>query len=168
MLLAEQMKIIAAHQTKAPVKMTPIAKALGLTVYNVPDWPKNISGMIRRDKDRGGASGFAIFVNGAHPNTRKRFTIAHEIAHYVLHESLIGDGVVEDALLRAEGLSNRVEAQANQFAADMLMPWNLISDYQNRGVQTVEELASAFEVSKDAMSIRLLGVPYQKAIQAAE
>ena len=102
-------------------------------------------------------------MNASHVETRRRFTIAHEIGHYVLHEHLIGDGIVEDALLRAEGLSNFVETEANKFAADILMPWHLIEDFQGRGVTSVEDLARALNVSPDAMSIRLLGLSYQRA-----
>ncbi len=70
-------------------------------------------------------------------------------------------GVVEDALLRADGLTNKIEAEANRFAADLLMPWHLLRQLQAQGVTSVENLAVNFEVSQDAMSIRLLGVPYR-------
>lgn len=162
MLLRDQMKIIEEHQKAAPVKVTPIAEALGVSVYR-STLPPEISGMIRRDAARGGDSGFAIYVNSAHSNVRKRFTIAHEIAHYILHESLIGDGIVEDALLRSDGLSNRIEAQANALAADILMPWHLITECQEKGIESIEGLAAAFDVSKDAMSIRLIGMSYSRA-----
>jgi len=118
--------------------------------------------MIVKNNKRGGESGFAIYVNAAHPLVRRRFTIAHEIAHYILHENLIGDGIAEDALLRA-GLSNAVERQANAMAADILMPWHLIKDLQENGIETIDGLATILQVSKDAMSYRLLGVPYQEA-----
>lgn len=163
MLVTEQMNIIEKYQQSAPVQTVPIAKELGVSVYRAPDWDNDISGMIIADKEMGGKSGYAIFVNGQHPEVRRRFTIAHEIAHFILHPHLIGDGIVEDALLRAEGLSNQVETQANQMAADILMPWHLISAYQNRGAKTVTILANTFNVSRDAMSIRLLGIPYQEA-----
>lgn len=163
MLVTKQLDIIKKHQQRAPVQTVPIAQELGVKVYRVPDWENNISGMIIADKELGGESGYAIFVNGQHPEVRRRFTIAHEIAHFILHPHLIGDGIVEDALLRAEGLSNQAETQANQMAADILMPWHLILAYQQRGATTVTNLASAFNVARDAMSIRLLGIPYQEA-----
>ena len=162
MLLKEQQKIIRAHQNEAPVKVTPIARDLGLPVFRVSDWGNNLSGMLKRDESA--PSGYAIYVNGTHNDRRKRFTIAHEIGHYILHENLIKDGIVEDALLRAEGLSNAIEAQANGFAADLLMPWHLVRNEQEKGVNSIEQLADAFEVSRDAMSIRLLGLPYSRAI----
>lgn len=168
MLLKDQMEIIRRHQKAAPVKLTPIATELGVPVYRVPGWGKNISGMLKKKADT--PSGYAIYVNGTEPDVRKRFTIAHEIGHFVLHENLLKDGIVEDALLRAEGLSNVVETQANCFAADVLMPWHLLNEAQAKGANTIEALADLFQVSKDAMSIRLLGVSYSRAqeMNAAE
>jgi Zn-dependent peptidase ImmA (M78 family) len=32
-----------------------------------------------------------------HPN-RQRFTLAHEIAHYVLHRDLVENGIVDDTM----------------------------------------------------------------------
>lgn len=162
MLLVEQMAIIERHQNSPPVHAISIANDLGLKVFNVTTWSDDISGMIRKDPNRSGASGFAIFVNGRHPETRRRFTIAHEIAHYILHENLIGDGIVEDGLLRAQGLTNAVERQANAMAADILMPWSLLDIEIQRG-RSIEALAALFNVSRDAMSYRVLGVSYDVA-----
>lgn len=152
-------KIIAKHQKKPPVQTVPIAQELGLEVYRVSGWANVLSGMIRRDKQHGGSSGFAIFVNASHHERRRRFTIAHEIAHFVLHNQLIGDGISDDGLYRS-GLSSAVEAQANRYAADILMPWHLVNAEIERGNETVEGLAETFNVSQSAMSIRL-GVPHE-------
>src|SRR3546814_13450473 len=77
--------------------------------------------MIRKDAERGGESGFAIYVNGSHPRVRRRFSIAHEIAHFALHRNLIGDGVTDDAMYRSN-LSSAVEVQSNRMAAAIMMP----------------------------------------------
>ncbi len=90
--------------------------------------------MIRRDAQDGGESGYVIYVNALHSEVHRRFTIAHECDHFVLHRSLIGDGIVKDALMRAQGFSSRVEYQANQFAADMLMPRHLLDQAKNNGL----------------------------------
>src|SRR3546814_15171584 len=88
--------------------------------------------MIRKDAERGGESGFAIYVNGSHPRVRRRFSIAHEIAHFALHRNLIGDGVTDDAMY-SSNLSSAVEVQANRLAADILMPWHLIREAKDKG-----------------------------------
>jgi Zn-dependent peptidase ImmA (M78 family) len=157
--ILEADRIIASHQQAAPVQTIDIAEALGIKVYKVDNWPENLSAMIRKDEDRGGESGYAIYVNGKHPRVRRRFSIAHEIAHFALHKSLIGDGITDDALYRSN-MSNAVEAQANRMAADILMPWHLIRQATDAGINTVETLAKHFDVSKSTMSIQL-GVPYE-------
>lgn len=155
--IVEADRIISAHQQTAPVETIEIAEALGIKVYKVGNWPENLSAMIRRDPERGGHSGYAIYVNAKHPRVRRRFSIAHEIAHFALHRSLIGDGITDDALYRST-MSNSVEAQANRMAADILMPWHLIRKATDQGIDTVEALAKHFDVSKSTMSIQL-GVP---------
>lgn len=137
----------------APIRVLPLAARLGLKVYSVP-WPGDISGKIQKDSGRGGTSGFAIFVNKDHPEVRRRFTVAHEIAHYVLHERMIGDGVFDDALYRS-GLPHQEEVQANALAADILMPRSKVREMQSLYGTDIAKLAAAFNVSERAMGIRL-------------
>lgn len=151
------MDIIRRHQEHYPVEVMPIASALGLTVFKSVDWPKDVSGMIVKDTGHGGESGYSIYVNGTHPDTRRRFTIAHEIGHFILHKDDIGDGIVDDGLYRSK-LAGKKETQANQFAAELLMPWHLINKAMGDGNKTVQALANVLNVSISAMSIRL-GVP---------
>src|SRR3546814_9182277 len=82
--IIEAERVIALHQKKAPVQTIDIAQELGIKVFKVNDWPDNVSAMIRKDAERGGESGFAIYVNGSHPRVRRRFSIAHDIAHFAL------------------------------------------------------------------------------------
>ncbi len=154
-------QIISAHQRSAPVQTIDIAEALGIKVYKAGNWPDNLSAMIRKDDERGGSSGYAIYVNSKHARVRRRFSIAHEIAHFALHRNLIGDGITDDALYRST-LSSAVEVQANRMAADILMPWHLIREATESGINTVEALAKHFDVSKSTMAIQL-GVPYEAA-----
>lgn len=145
---AEALKIIRAHQQSAPVQVVPIAEALGLRVQRATFPQGDISGLIRKED-----GGYTIYVNKSHGLNRRRFTIAHEIAHFVLHRDAIGDGLVDDALYRS-GLSSRMEAEANGLAADILMPWHLLVD-EDLEENTVLEIAKKYQVSKAAMAIRL-------------
>lgn len=144
-----QREIIRRHQNSAPVQMVPLANELGIQVYKVDSFPDGLSGMIRKEED----GGYAIYVNSTHHLNRRRFTMAHEIAHFLLHKDLIGDGIVDDALYRS-GLGSTVEYEANQLAADILMPWHLLNSKEYEGL-SVSELASVFEVSPASMGIRL-------------
>lgn len=158
MTYPEKLAIVQAHQTVAPIQTVSLANALGLGVWHVPGWPDDLSGKIVRSQEHGGPSGYAIYVNKAHHVNRRRFTTAHEIGHFILHEDQIGDGIVDDGLYRSR-LTNVMEAQANKMAADILMPRHLLNEHIARGVTSVETLAKLFQVSQSAMSIRV-GAPY--------
>ncbi len=152
-------EVIRGHQNDPPVQMIPIAEELGISVFRVKGWPDEVSGQIIRDPKDGGSRGYAINTNAGHAVTRRRFTIAHEIAHFVLHRHLIGDGIQDDALYRS-GIGSPLEAEANRLAADILMPWHLVRGAIRGGSESVETLARRFHVSRSAMSIRL-GVPWE-------
>ena len=153
MLLSEAKEIVKKHQQTIPVDVVAIARDLGALVYDVPGWT-DTSGMIRIDKKYGGSRGYIIYVNEEHHPNRQRFTIAHEIAHIMLHEEMIGDGITTDGLYRS-GLSSSVERGANRTAADILMPWHWIHKLIEEGVTDVQEMAKRFQVSRDAMAIHL-------------
>lgn len=145
---------IQHFRSAIPVDVEGLALALGTGVRSAY-LPPNISGMIRKVND----DYFEITANATHPETRRRFTIAHEIGHFVLHRSLIGDGNVDDAAYRSDGsvTNNRIgpkeEAEANQFAANLLMPSAFIKKLRSKF--SPDDLAAKFNVSKGAMKIRL-------------
>ena len=147
-------QIILRHQATYPVNVTAIANDLGVNVWEMHNLPPNISGKIFRDKLNGGSSGYSIGVNASEIYTRKRFTVAHEIAHFILHRDQIGDELLDDAMYRS-GLSTREEIQANQLAADILMPAKLIRQLQGMGFTQPSELARYLKVSEPAMRVRL-------------
>ena len=96
-----------------------------------------------------------IAVNANEPYKRRRFTIAHECAHYLLHRSKIGDELIDDAMYRSEKLNTREESEANNLAADLLMPRRLVNDFFRQGILDVDSLAKRFDVSVPAMRVRL-------------
>lgn len=147
-------EIIARHQMTPPVNVTAIARALGLNVWEMHNLAEGISGKIFLDPLNGGKSGYSIGVKATESYRRKRFTVAHEIAHFILHRSKIGDELADDAMYRS-GLSTHEEAQANQLAADILMPRRLIKQLQEKGLSDVGVLANTLEVSEPAMRVRL-------------
>ena len=150
-------QIIESFQQEAPVDVVRLCEALGVNVWE-DDLPEPISGKLFMDKLNGGLSGFSIVFNRGENVRRQRFTIAHELAHFILHRADLEDGIVEDALFRG-GLSNSKETEANKLAADILMPFTLIEKLMAQGFKTITELAERLEVSKVAISIRL-NVPY--------
>lgn len=148
--------LIERFQSNAPVDLQGLARALGLTV-KAATLPPGRSGEIRPD----GEGSFVVRVNRHDSIGRQRFTVAHEIAHFLLHRDLIGAGISDDALYRSNQ-SDRVEAEANRLAADIVMPQTLVANAAkvaaNVGVADIaEQLAESFQVSPAAMKIKLGG-----------
>lgn len=147
---------IEGLQIDAPVKVSEVARTLGLTVKAATLAP-GISGEIRPDPEHAGS--FIIRVNRHDASRRQRFTVAHEIGHFLLHRDQIGGGISDDVLYRSS-LSDQREAEANRMAADILMPAALVDRYtaeaRAAGVEDIASyLADKFEVSLAAMKIRI-------------
>lgn len=92
---------------------------------------------------------------------RYRFTLAHELAHWILHKELILSANTEAAFI--DGVHDtRMEKQADYFASALLMPMGAIKKYYysifgkgyNRS-ELISAMAERFQVSKQAMQIRL-------------
>ncbi len=150
-----QSDVIRRFQQSAPVDVTALAAALGVAVWESRELPQGVSGKLFQDPDNGGPSGYSVVVRATEPFVRKRFTVAHEIAHFLLHRERVGSCLEENAWLRSN-LSTREEVEANQLAADILMPRNLIAKYASLyGTTDPNVLASFFKVSEAAMRIRL-------------
>ena len=123
-----------------------------------------LTGMVHRRPDGSGVIG----VNSTHSPTRQRFTIAHEIGHFLLH----GDEEVhideKRPLGRRDELSSQAvdprEIEANHFAAELLMPESLVREFVLNLVnndpdisveEAMEGLVRTFRVSQLAMTHRL-------------
>lgn len=147
---------INEYSKSAPVDINGLIRALGIKLQQALLAP-DIAGMIEKTKD----GSYIITVNERDPITRQRFTLAHELGHYVHHRDKIGDGVQDDRLYRNTGLfqnskiGTRQETQANQFAAGVLMPFDLINQLRDAGCDTPEKLAERLVVSVQAMKYRL-------------
>lgn len=142
-------EIVGAYSKSAPVDLEAMAGALGLKVAYDFRLPTDVSGKIERAGDE-----YRITINALHAPRRRRFTLAHEIAHFVLHRDLIGDGVVDNAMYRST-LRSDLERQANRFAAELLMPAALVRTEWRNGVRSYAEMAAHFSVSDEAAQIRM-------------
>jgi Zn-dependent peptidase ImmA (M78 family) len=145
---------IQAVQDAPPVRLPDLARALGVVVKAATLSP-GISGEIRPVDGQG----YVIRVNRHDPPKRQRFTVAHELAHFLLHHDQIGSGIQDDVLYRSS-LSDRREQEANRLAADILMPENLLHEAmdaaEEKGVGDVTlYLADLFGVSEAAMRIKV-------------
>ncbi|MBC8064841.1 MAG: ImmA/IrrE family metallo-endopeptidase, partial [Chlorobia bacterium] len=138
-----------------------VAKHLGLSVQPAA-LGDNVSGLLVVENGRG-----MIGFSDEHPITRQRFTIAHEIGHFVMHLSNGSLFIDRDfsAVYRRDKKSETGEQlreiEANSFAAALLMPESLVKlEMSSLNFDWGEEhalrvLADKFQVSTQAMSLRL-------------
>ena len=150
--------------TTTPVPVELVAQHLGARVHYQPFDSSDVSGMLFREEGKPPIVG----VNASNHPLRQRFTIAHEVAHLVLHP---GKPLILDRQVRvnfrdatSSTATDEQEIQANAFAAALLMPKFLVLDLlhhhlerdaQVSDVGIVERLAGDFQVSKQAMEYRL-------------
>ena len=147
------MEIAASFLGHAPVSLMEMALALGLTVDMTAHLPPGISGQITRVR-RSAGDRYHIDVNDVDGPARRRFTLAHEIAHFLLHREYLDDALTDDRMYRSR-LGAHMERQANRLAAQLLMPGNLVRVAWRSGARDPASLAQAFDVSGQAMEIRL-------------
>ena len=154
---AAQRLLAQAGVREAPVPVEAIARNAGVTVQFIP-MDDEMSGMAFIK----GAARVAV-VNAVHHPNRQRFTLAHELAHHVLHQAYLTEKVhVDTAVLRRNQRSSLgadvKEVQANAFAAELLMPRSLLRKYGRIDINdeiAVQTVANQFKVSVTAMAIRL-------------
>lgn len=149
-------EVVGEFMRSAPVDLERLAHAIGLEVTRAPLFD-DVSGKIECEANGGPCK---ITINSTHPRTRQRFTLAHEIAHFILHRDMIGDGIEDDCKYRSKGLSDSFERQANNYAANILMPWKLVLAKWKAGRRTPAEMARDFEVSEAVAEIRLKELRY--------
>ena len=153
-----------AQVSKPPVPVETIAELLDLKVRLEP-FEGEISGCTIRRGDKA-----IIGVNSLHHPNRQRFTIAHEIGHFFLHK---GEQIIIDRGFRVNfrddesgKAENPEEIEANYFAAELLMPTDLlVQDLKGKIIDVeddsiIRELAEKYRVSPQALSYRLVNVGY--------
>lgn len=141
--------------SEIPVKLGAIAQRLGVKVL-LSTLPRGTSGQIGQENGE-----FVIRINRHEAKHRQRFTLAHELAHFLLHKDriLAEGGWSENVLLRS-GQPAIIEYEANRLASDLVIPSSLLAEAtaEYSGPMTseiIEDLAQRFGVSAAAMEIKL-------------
>lgn len=131
--------------TAPPVSVEKIAALFSIKVFPYQGFPDNVSGTIVDQK------GFIVIgVNSNHPKVRQRFTIAHELGHYLEGHDL-AKKIIDDVYDKPTDK----EVEANRFAAELLMPRDFLKQDLDKKMN-IPELARRYNVSEQAISIRLL------------
>ena len=161
--LAERL-LKKAGVSKPPVPVDAIAESLGATVRYSP-FRGELAGMLIRDDD---GSRIVIGVNSLNHVNRQRFTVAHECGHLLLHKGKPAYIDRSFRINRRDGVSSQAtnveEIEANRFAAELLMPYDMIMDdlieYQPdiEDEDELRELADRYAVSLQAFTFRIRSV----------
>lgn len=99
-------------------------------------------------------SGFVIAINKYHSYERRRFTLAHEFAHYAMHKEYIikNKRIIDTALFRDR--QSEIENEANEFASKLLMPKDKFIEAIKNGKKGLGDLAEHFCVTAAAVKYR--------------
>lgn len=162
----EAHKLLSLHNLiEMPVPVDEVAKRMGIQLLAF-DLGNDVSGVLHVKPDSA-----SIGYNPNESKVRQRFTVAHEIGHYVLHKKSGNVFIDNDAYFiqvnfrSANSIDYKQEREANAFAAALLMPQSLIlreiKNYKGFDLSdnsSIVELAKKFEVSIPAMSFRILNL----------
>jgi Zn-dependent peptidase ImmA (M78 family) len=154
-----QTVLVQLKERKAPINVLRVARQLGVRVERA-DLGEDCSGVLVRKGDAA-----VIGVNYSHHPNRQRFTIAHELGHFVLHkgDKYTDKGMTTLQFRNAEsstGTQNE-EREANQFAAALLMPGEWVRrEFEKHPFdlgddEALNSMCRLFGVSSQAMSFRL-------------
>ncbi len=152
-------KAIESASTEGYVDVVELTNSCNIGVFT-EELPNDRSAFIRYNPEK---NTFAIFTNSNQTKQRQRFSIAHELAHFVLHKPAI---MRLQEIDRENALSLPVEEEkeADQLAAEILMPAPLVHIFMKEknldgekplGKPSLEQIANHFNVSMPMAIIRM-------------
>lgn len=168
---------LAAHHAKS------LLKKLGIN--SLPIDPYEISERLEvfvKEDDCEGYTGMILVVDGRalisiksgiRERPRKKFTVAHELGHYSIPEHLAGRTFFKctDKDLDTFDKKGSKESEANDFAAEFLMPEELFRErimLKDLSYGLIEELVDEFETSLTATGIRFVKLSGDYALVCSE
>jgi Zn-dependent peptidase ImmA (M78 family) len=140
------------HAQESPVSLYEIARGEGIEIIYFSPSEENaeISGLLDKKDMR-------IYLNAEESAQRQNFTLAHELAHHFLGHKPNQYGVYRRDSLYEKQKPDK-ELEADYFAAELLMPRELIAKRKKRYDLTDSDaviLSKLFGVSPSAMRYRL-------------
>ena len=149
---AAQLASLLAQQfvKTSPVDLTQLCEDLGLRIQEVS--ARGFDGALVRSKGR--QKGIVAVKTSIREASRKRFTIAHEIGHFVLpHHRLLKNVCEEKKIDSFDSKLNRPEVEANEFASELLLPSVILRKRFNLAefsLSRISEVATEFATSLTA------------------
>jgi len=131
--------------------------------------PLDISGfegsLVRNPHD---AAEWGILYNGRASPERRRFTIAHELGHFILHRNTQSRfNCDKDSVYAGHETLRLIEREADDFASNLLMPGDVLREMiagQRVDMRVLGAIASRFKVSFEALCIRFIKYTDERAI----
>jgi Zn-dependent peptidase ImmA (M78 family) len=144
-----------AGQNTIPVNLKAICMYLGFQYVEVEHFQDSLSALCVEQAGMKYAA-----VNKRHSLHRKRFSLAHELGHWVLGHtreySLEGITIDSPPDPSEVNTKNKIEeTEANEFAGELLVPHMQLKKNLDRIVD-INRLSSLFEVSPEVMTIRIM------------
>lgn len=134
--------------TEPPIDVNRIAEALGFQVMPHP-FPEKLKGMVQIEGDTK-----VIGVNSNYSEAAQRFTVGHELGHYLCGHEHIENTFIDDERRFYEPYFH-TEKEADAFAGELLMPKHMLEKDLNEHGPDIAWLKERYQVSEQALWIRL-------------
>lgn len=159
-MIDSQRAFYQKYKNDFPFKIVEFINDLGVDIYAC-EMPNEQSGAIIKEGNK-----YVIYCNKKHPDTRIRFTLAHELGHFFNDRDFLdGELKIEDYDIAPRGrvlhrkkiqpldlqMRNR-DVLANLFAANILMPEGKFKEILRENF--LDDVANFFGVSLDAAKLR--------------
>lgn len=152
--------LLSCLGVKQPVNLADIAGRIGLSIREVNS--KGFEGALVRMPGRARGIVAVKELASLREYRRQRFTIAHEIGHYVLPGHGTTSPVCREDQIEAWGQSaTKQEDAANRFASELLLPSEQVAPVvkeRSASIQTARLLSDKFQTSLTAAALKCVEV----------
>lgn len=144
---------------------TPFGRGTVIKEPTALTWNASEGALVRNSDNH---AEWGIFVNPKARAERKRFTIAHELGHFVLHRaSQPTFNCDKESVYAGIDTLKQIEREADDFASNLLMPGDLLRDRiggKRIDFHLLGALAKEFGVSLESICIRLVKYTDQRVV----
>jgi Zn-dependent peptidase ImmA (M78 family) len=150
-------KVVRESDSHNPTK---IARLNGILIRTVDDWEEQSGAYIEMMRQP------IIYVAGRLDSVKKAIVIAHELGHHFLHRKVATQlGGFREFKIFDMAL-NRMEYEANIFAAQLILPDDEVKDYIYQGYD-VAQIARAMNSDINLVSLKVAsyikdGLPFRE------
>jgi Zn-dependent peptidase ImmA (M78 family) len=145
-------------------RLTEIAEEFGIDVLYRP--AESYDGALLRIRDA--QRGCIVINSRIREESRKRFTLAHEIGHFVLPgQQEVSAPCKQQRIENWDADLYRPELEANRFAAEILMPRGLMAEFvqSEPSLESIRSIAQLCGTSLTASAVRLITLtPHRAAV----